>query len=137
MALKQKTDNKVKSLYKLENTELPKGSFFSTLQNVQSYVDFVTSTREWQDMGNVPSRVTVIDWGENPHSEATWPNEIWLSRSHWNQQVILHELAHFVSPKASHGKVFVKSYLMLITYFMGRYFTEVYGKAFRREGIKF
>jgi putative metallohydrolase (TIGR04338 family) len=135
MARKRGNDNNVADLYDVENKELPTGASFSSKESIQSFVDFVTSTPAWLALGNVPERVRVFDNGDNEESHAK-PYEIWLARRHWNTQVVLHELAHQATPKSEHGPAWVQTYLVLVTYFMGRHYADVYTRAFRRVGVK-
>ncbi len=132
----KKRDNNVAALYDAENHELPFGVKFHDWREILNYVDLVTSSAEWRALGNVPSHVRMFDWGESPHSEARGPNEIWLARKHWDTQVVLHELAHIATPSANHGPRWVKAYLLLMTFFMGSYYTELYTAAFKRVGVR-
>jgi hypothetical protein len=131
-----RTDNRVDNLYAAENHELPYGVKFLNMEEVQNFVDLVTGSPEWNAMGNVPCHVRVFDWGESCSSEAREPNEIWLARKHFDTQVVLHELAHLVIPKAKHGPEWVRVYLLLIHYFMGSHYVALYTKAFKRVGVK-
>ncbi len=133
---KRKRDNNVAALYAAENNELPYGVKFRDIGEIQRFTNMVTASPQWLAMGNVPGHVRVFDWGESQHSEARGPNEIWLARKHWDTQVILHELAHIVDPKENHGPKWIRAYLLLINYFMGSYYTDVYTAAFKRVGVK-
>lgn len=134
---KKNTDNNVNNLYRLENDELPQGATFSTIQNAQSYVDFVTASHFWKDCGKYerPESIKVYDWGDSVTSEARDPHEIWLARRHWTQQSVLHELSHFLAPEG-HGPKFVRAYLSVIAHFMGLELSRRYARAFKRGGIK-
>lgn len=136
MTSKRNNDNNVSALYDCENHELPYGHKIASLKDIQDFVNRITESAEWQAMGNVPCHVQVFDWGENAHSEARGANEIWLARKHWDTQVVLHELAHIVTPKSSHGPKWVRAYLLLITFFMGSYYADLYTKAFKRIGVR-
>lgn len=133
---KAKRDNNVLALYDCENHELPFGCKFANLFVIQEYVNRITESTEWQILGNVPCHVRVFDWGESQHSEARGPNEIWLARKHWDTQAVLHELAHIATPKAAHGPRWVRAYLLLVIFFMGSFYADLYTKAFKRIGVK-
>lgn len=131
-----RSDNNVEHIYEAENHELSYAHRFTCLSDIQTFVNRVTASAPWEALGNVPRYIRVFDWGDNESSEARGSNEIWLARKHWDLQVILHELAHHVSPKTRHGPAWVRAYLLLIQYFMGQFYMETYAKAFKRIGVK-
>ena len=131
-----KRDNNVKVLYELENAELPCGAKFKDLDEVRDYVGFVTGSALWRNSDGLPQHVRVFSLGDLDYSESHKPNEIWLARRHWDQQVVLHELAHFFHKDFGHPGNFVAAYLTLVEWFMGKEFARRYRAAFIREGIK-
>lgn len=133
---RSRSDNNVGELYYVENHELPVGALFTSIEDIRNLVNLITTSPEWQAMGNIPSRVRVFDWGENEGSEASGGDQIWLCRKHWHLQAVLHELAHIATPKARHGAPWVRAYLLLIHYFMGSHYVPLYTKAFKRIGVK-
>jgi putative metallohydrolase (TIGR04338 family) len=132
-------DNEVKALYRAENHELPIGAKFTSLEDVQDFVNTVTATPFWAKLGNLPKRIHVFSNGDRAESEARDPNEIWLATAHWHEQAVLHELAHFVDQSGGdpHGPVFVRAYLGLILEFRGTHYARLYRDAFTRIGVKF
>ena len=133
---KGKTDNHVLNLYDCEGNELPVGPSFTKIEEIQTYLDFVCVSPMWRKL-NAPTKLFAVDWGMNDGSEARFPNEIWFCHRHWNVQSVLHEMAHFVHPKANHGPAFIRAYLDLVAYFMGQHFYDLYKSVFKRRGIKF
>ncbi len=132
---KTRSDNKVKELYRLENCELPRGAEFTSKEQIQAFVDEVTSDVNWIGAAiNVPRKVKVFDYGDSLESVAE-KNEIWLARKHWCAQVVLHELAH-ICGHHHHGVEFTRAYLWLIRNFMGVAYEERYKAAFKRVGIE-
>lgn len=134
----RKNDNRVKMLYHMENEVLYKGARFSSKEQLQSYVDFITGSTFWQariEQFDLPGAVTVYSYGDNEFSEVRRPNEIWLTVNHWNQQVVLHELAHFFVD--DHPPEYVRVYLELIEAFMGAEIARQYRQAFRIVKVKF
>jgi len=131
-------DNRVSVLYCLENHELPSGAKFPDIAQAKSFVDFVVSSAFWKNNCSLPQIVHVYSLGDLDYSEARNRNEIWLANTQLNQQVVLHELAHFYPfPRDGHGPEFVRAYLGLISRFMGCEFSKLYREAFKREGIRF
>lgn len=132
-------DNNVKMLYHLENNALYKGAKFSSVEQIQSYVDFITGSNYWrrcsEDRSNLPGTVKVFSNGDNDFSQQRYPNEIWMAIKHWDQQVVLHELAHFFED--NHGPGYVRHYLNLIAQFMGLEIAAQYRRAFNANKIKF
>lgn len=130
-------DNNVKLLYHLENHELPAGRRFASIVEAQEYVNFITATNVWVKTPGLPRFVKVYSLGDLDYSEAQPSNEIWLANRHLDQQVVLHELAHFFRQGTpNHGPAFVNFYLFLVGAFMGTWYADVYREAFEREGIK-
>lgn len=133
---KVKHDNHVERLYELETYELPEGESFRSIHKVRDFVNMVVRSDAWNALGNVPNRVRVFDWGDSDESEARDDGSIWLARAHWNVATVLHELAHVATPRSQHGPHFIRVYLVLVTYFMGTYYADLYTKAIKRVGIK-
>lgn len=130
-------DNNVKRIYELEEYELPVGEKLRSIGDVRRLVNMVVRSDVWNVLGNVPNAVRVFDWGDSEYSMATDDHAIWLARHHRNVASVLHELAHIACPRTKHGKQWVRTYLMLVTYFMGTFYADLYTKAFKREGIRF
>ena len=131
-------DNNVTALYELENDELSVGRNFATIEEARNFVNFVTSSLTWRVNSARPKCIQVYSNGDHNYSEAKEPNEIWLANSQLTAQVVLHELAHFVSPMIKgHGPKFVRNYLTLIAHFMGVAYADIYRDAFTRSRIKF
>lgn len=126
-------------LYHLENNTLYKGARFSGKEQIQSYVDFITASEIWHRYRAVapklPASIHVFSFGDSEYSEQRFPNEIWLAERHWDQQVVLHELAHFFED--NHSPAWVRAYLQLVAQFMGVEIAAQYRRAFRMGGIKF
>lgn len=133
---KSARDNSVQTIYLLENRELPRGQIFSDLDQVRAFVAFVTGSSMWRNRLCAPQSIQVYSLGDLKYSQAKHPNEIWLARRHWNQQVVLHELAHFWAKPEGHGPRFIGAYLTLMEWFMGEEYASRYREAFKREGIK-
>jgi len=121
----------------LEAYELPVGGEFATIEQVRDFIRLVVRSDAWNAMGNLPNAVRVFDWGDSEYSQVMPDHAIWLARHHWNMSSVLHELAHIAAPKTHHGPAWVRSYLVLLSYFMGQYYADLYTKAFKREGVKF
>jgi len=132
-------DNNVRMLYHLENTSLPVGRRFSDTKQIQEFVDYITASNFWHVAKmrdpELPGSLRVFSLGDKAYSEQVYPNEIWMAIKHWDQQVVLHEVAHFFAD--NHTPKFVRAYLDLITQFMGLEFAAEYRRAFRLGKIKF
>jgi putative metallohydrolase (TIGR04338 family) len=140
MPKKRTADNCVTELYYAENHELPVGSGFGDIEEVQKYVDTVTATPYWAKLGNLPKKIRVHSNGDRPSSEAVQPNDLWLAIPHWHEQAILHELAHFADTSVGqddHGPAFIRAYLGLLLEFRGAHYARLYRDAFTRVGVKF
>lgn len=132
-------DNNVEMLYHLENTSLSVGQKFTDKAQIQSFVDYITASGFWRHSMNenpgLPSSIRVFSFGDSSHSEQRYPNEIWLAVRHWDQQVVLHEIAHFFAD--NHTPKFVRAYLNLVAQFMGIEYAAEYRRAFLVGGVKF
>lgn len=131
-------DNRKRMLYWMEDRALDTGQKFSSITEVQTYVNKVTNSAFWQsavERAGVPATILVFSNGDHNSSYAEDPCEIWMAIKHWNQQVVLHELAHFFCE--GHPPEYVRAYLDLIANFMGLEIAKQYRQAFKLVKVKF
>lgn len=101
---------------------LPDERWFGSLETVQSYVDAVRDIVA----SRYPSKdCTVCEGRKSLRRKAYWDwNRIVLpqrevTRWAWREIVVLHEIAHHLTPGASHNEEFCGAYVHLLNTIMG------------------
>lgn len=135
-------------VYRTEEFLKTKGNSFKTITEIQSYVDGILRTRWWKF--RYPTAITVIvEEGNSSLFAFSWWEEtdrLSLPRWSWREIYVLHELAHVGARHlegcldeqgvwADHGIEFIRIYLDLITYKMGRDYSRQFKHAFDLFGI--
>jgi len=132
--------------YRAENflkVHAVKGRSFKSIEEIQEYVDALLSTawftKRFGTGWKVTASVKGAGWaygGPRGHKcggmrlPAGWAFEEW---------VVLHEMAHAVTPSAAggrHGRYWARMYMELVRYRMGVRVGELLKQAFKAEGVK-
>lgn len=111
------------------------GRRFASLKAVRAYVQAVTETEEWSERCPVQACVEVHS-SAGDRKWAGWADTdshaIWTSL---DEQVILHELAHLLTPRQGHGPGFARAYLELVREHMGFHAYGALRAAFSAHGV--
>jgi len=133
-------------LYAAERRVWSKGREFADPAEIQRFVDGLRDTWWWRMWYPKIRRVEAYSRPVNSRgSVGSWHPElgagkIEMMRVHWNELVVLHELAHVLAAarygSTSHDPAFARVYLELVALVMGpEAYTELY-EAFGRDGIE-
>lgn len=133
-------DQQRATLYRAEDG-VDSGRSFADLDAVQEFVDQVTSSAYWERIPGAPQVVVVRDGRGRRHACA---NETWfgaeLRLPRWSRsaRVVLHELAHTITPRgaAGHGPEFAACYVRLVERFLSWEHGEALRAAFRLGGVR-
>ena len=124
------------------------GRFFTSIDEIQQYVDSLRDTREWNAMGWwIVSRIEVGPVGRGRSGSVGWyekdksAGRIEMATCHWDQLTVLHEIAHVLA-EAQHGShahdpCFARTYLVLVSSFMGASVYAELQAAFDRHGVNY
>lgn len=109
-------------LYAAEDGVDP-GRVFDSLAATQEFVDAITNSPYWERITGAPRMIAVRDGRGRRHAcaqQAWFGAEIRLPRWSRSQRIVLHELAHTITPDscASHGPEFARAYLRLVRRFL-------------------
>jgi len=109
---------------------------FETLEACQAYLLAVLCSRKFQGRWGRRSAAIVA----KHRGAACVPNGssiIRLPRWAWRSDVILHELAHVLTPKdAGHGREYAACYLKLVAMFLGPSAEKNLREGYRREKVR-
>lgn len=132
-------------LYAAED-RVPRGRVFSTVEEIQAWVDGLRDTWWWPVFYPQVLRVEVYRRDARKHESVGWyeapkrAGAIELLPCHWNEREVLHELAHVLAAaranSRAHDPAFARIYLELVYHAMG---SEAYYRlwdAFTRDGIQ-
>lgn len=140
-------DGQQQALYSAER-RLSKGDRFDDIEEARDYVDYLTSLswmkRRWPDgwryceVEMKSSRAT----RKIAHAEQSGlhgPSCIRLSPHALYQRVVLHELAHVLTPKPHpwHGRLFARVFLALIEWRYGDEAAETLKEAYREKNVNY
>jgi putative metallohydrolase (TIGR04338 family) len=131
-------------LYAAE-ASVPTGRSFSSVTEIQAWVDGLRDTWWWQmwypqvlrvEVTSRPARMNDSVGSWHPDMGA---GQMEMMRVHWNQQVVVHELAHVLAAARygshSHDPYFARVYLELLALVgLTPMYAEMY-EAFERAGI--
>lgn len=134
-------DSQRSALYRAED-EVDAGRRLASIDDVQAYVDRILGSSYWERLTGAPRTVVVRDGRGRRHACAgqTWFGaELRLPRWSRSELVVLHELAHTVTPEtcAGHGREFAANYLRLVRRYLSFDHGDALAKAFERHGVVF
>lgn len=130
-------------LYAAER-RVPLGRQFGGPEEIQAWVDRLRDTWWWQMWYPQVLRVEAYSRPGARDSVGSWHPEmnagkIEMSRAHWNELVVLHELAHVLAAarygSRSHDPWFARVYLELVALVMGSASYQALYHAFGDAGI--
>ena len=133
-------DNQRSKLYDAEDG-VDRGRAFDSVDAVQDFVDSITGSSYWERIPGAPRVVAVRDGRGRRHAcaaESWYGAEVRLPRWSRNQLIVLHELAHTITPKgcAPHGPEFAAGYLRLVRRFLSEDHYEALQAAFANGGVQ-
>jgi putative metallohydrolase (TIGR04338 family) len=112
---------------------------FQSIDEIQEWVNLIVASPEWQSIPSAPLTITVRDNGDRNESFcATEEREIWIGQPMFRRDVVLHELAHLLTPENApdHGFHFRVNYVFLLGEFLGNAFAARLRRSFERAGLK-
>ncbi|MEM7167617.1 MAG: hypothetical protein AAF581_19345 [Planctomycetota bacterium] len=117
------------------------GRVFVSLDDTQAFVDSITTSAFWERIPNAPRVIRVRDGRGRRHAcaaDAWFGAELRLPRWSRNQLIVLHELAHTITPShcASHGPEFAGAYLHLVRRFLSEEHYDALHESFRRADVQ-
>jgi putative metallohydrolase (TIGR04338 family) len=135
-------DPQVSAVYAAEDDALGEvGPRWRRWAHVLAYVDRVTASPEWSEHPATPPIEVVVERRSRTATFAAASHEldtIWIPDGQWRAPVVLHELAHLLSPSPEpHGPAFCGAELWLVRRFLG---FDAYGalrSAFDRAGVRY
>lgn len=109
---------------------------YATKEQARAFVDRVLASPEWRALGG--RREVKVVWTKHGSGIATsyGPGKICLPGWAYNQETILHELAHCVTDDG-HGPVFAGTALMLYRKFIGSRFADAMEASYTKHGVTF
>jgi len=120
---------------------------FNSIEEIQKFVTKLTSskwfTKRWDLEANYISHVIVKPLTRKSSNMIAYAhfNKIYFTPEAMNTQIVLHELAHIITPCsfkiASHGRYFVKTYLELIKHILGPEAHKIFIQEFKRWRVKY
>lgn len=114
---------------------------FGTIEECQVYANMVTASIYFKRrFGDVTIEIIYKQSG-SAMGTRKGPNKgkVWLPRWAFKEWVILHEIAHCVTPRESgggHGRRWCRAYLDLVRYHLGRSWETKLRQAFLKKGVK-
>lgn len=111
-----------------------------TVEEMQAWVNKLLASAWWKKHYRSVSKVTVKDGrGQRRALAHTWRNTISMPKWSRSKGVIIHELAHLVTPLAapSHGWEFCANYLELVRHFLGQADHDALKEAFDKRKVKY
>ena len=146
--------------------ELPYGRRFSTISEIESYINNIISTSWWKDnifryvcegdlanltsvrkmmiedfyikivINNRKRRKNIVARGART---GLFSGEIILPKGYEYKKIILHEICHVILPDylSPHGVEYAKIFLSIIKRFMGNENEELLKKAYEKNKVKF
>lgn len=107
----------------------------ATVEQCQGFVDKALA-RQWVRRQFGRRHVTVTDSGGKGGACASY-GTIYVSTYYRNHLVLLHELAHCLTPNdVGHGRDWARAYVQLVTSMMGPESGKALRQAFRKAGVK-
>lgn len=132
------------TLYGAERS-VPTGTRFETVEAIQAFVDALRDTWWWDRYYSQVKRVEVYPRpASRRESVGSWKPElaagkIEMLEVHWNELVVLHELAHVLAAarfgSQAHCPWFARTYLELVSHVMGPEAYVALHEAFDRDGV--
>lgn len=124
------------ALYAAEREALgSRGVRFPNFAAVQAYVAGITDSEWWAERCPVQACVEVHS-SAGDSNWAGWSNHeehaVWVNLE---QRVVLHELAHLLTPRQGHGPGFARVYLELVREHMGFHAYGALRAAFSAHGV--
>lgn len=115
----------------------PNRGDFADRAEVQAYVDRVTRSRWWLDRGG-RRQITVSPGKKRGAFSYNGRAEISVPRAMMRRWVVLHELAHQLSPRheASHGRTFARRYLAVVQHYLGTDAAKALRRHFREHKVR-
>ncbi|MGH9000431.1 MAG: hypothetical protein ACRDY7_13710 [Acidimicrobiia bacterium] len=95
------------------------GRVFSGPAQAQRYVDDLVAGSWWEEHCSRIDRVAVDRSRSRRWAGYALPGTAEIRLATWNEPVVLHELAHLVTPGAGHGAAFVDALCDLVRVQMG------------------
>jgi putative metallohydrolase (TIGR04338 family) len=133
-----------KSLFFESQYKISQGKRFYSQRGIQRYVDSFISSRWWKNRFLVNHvEVYVIKDRRAVHAycicNSIAEGSIHLPMDMWRELIVLHELAHLVTPEyvADHGSNFCMYFLELIKKKMGRHYRNKLKSEFIKNNVKF
>lgn len=130
-------DNQRSRLYKAEDhPSIPKGQAFKTVKEMQNYVDALLGS-QWFKARWGKHAIEVRD-GRGRQSACAWFNVVKMPCYFRNEKVLLHEVAHTLTPHrfAAHGPEFARTYLTLVQHCIGPATGAALKASFRGSQVK-
>lgn len=134
-------DNQRSKVYRAER-RVSKGVQFSTVSEMQGYVDQLCASRWWHNRFPDVQDITVKD-GRGRRNAAGWNGRCgtgYVAMPRWSrcERVLFHEVAHVVTPGcyAWHGREFVRNFLALVDRWMGKEVARLLRESFSEYKVK-
>lgn len=108
-----------KRLYEAEKCLWDHGRSFSSVREVGDYLTDIMRT-DWfvESYGWVPP-IQIHNWSSSKWAGCASKSDWTIYLKRFNENVVLHELSHLLSPTDEHSKEFVDNFLFLIRNAMG------------------
>lgn len=126
---------------------LPSGREFTSLKEIQQWVDDLRETWWWTSRYARVERVEVGPGRKNSQKSVGWfeklkyAGRIEMQRCHWNVRDVTHELAHVISiamhESKAHDPWFAREYINLTYLISGEQTWRQLATAFDRHGVQY
>lgn len=135
-------DSQRKRLYDAERV-LPKGRIFSSIEEMQSYVDRLVRSAWFGKQCHAKEITILLGRSGTAATASDYGSRIKMPKWAWNEHILLHEVAHLMANRiyglgvAGHGREYARTYVILVQHMMGKEAGDLLKKSFREHKVKY